>query len=251
MNKEQIIADEGFYFGIGVFETIAVEEGIPQFLSEHIQRMTNSLNCFDIEVSRDDLYSLANKSLESLEARQGRRVLKLAVSPQNKVASLRRNPYRPKDYDRGFSCDISAVRRNETSSFTFHKTFNYGDNLVEKNLAKKRDIDEPLFLNSEGFLCEGATTNVFLVRENSLITPSLKSGLLPGIMRDYICDTVEVEQREITFNEIREYDEMFLTNSILDIMPVRCLGEYTFKTMKTAQKLHSQYMHRVATKMSK
>ncbi|NTU88734.1 MAG: branched-chain amino acid aminotransferase [Actinobacteria bacterium] len=240
--------DDGFFFGIGAFETIAVERGLPIFLEAHLQRLECTLDFFGIDCDTSALRAEIDNALAPDEVQHGRKVLKLTVTERNVLATMRENHYLPRDYERGFTCDISGVRRNETSPFTFHKTLNYGDCILEKRAAHERGIDEPLFLNSRGLLCEGATTNVFLVRSDSIITPAVGSGLLAGIMRSYVCGVTEVSEREVTYADAIASEEMFLTNSLLGIMPVRRLCDHEFASTTVARALNERYLRDIANK---
>lgn len=236
-----ITEDGGYFFGIGAFETIAVEQGQPLFWEEHFRRLKKALEYFQLENPLDEIMEKSRQALEKEEMKSGRKVLKVTVSEKNVLVTTRENTYGEQDYRRGFLTDYSPVRRNETSPLTYHKTLNYGDCLLEKRLAKKRGIDEPVFLNMKGALAEGACTNLFFVKKGEIITPSVHCGLLPGILRDYVCREYEVKEREIYPEEIGECEEMFLTNSLMGIMPVVSLGETSFSSRKVGEMLLKKY----------
>jgi branched-subunit amino acid aminotransferase/4-amino-4-deoxychorismate lyase len=105
------------------------------------------------------------------------------------------------------------------------KTTSYLENLLARQQAKADGADEALFLNEKGRLAEASTSNVFLVSENVLKTPSKESGILPGITRDIILGLaahagIPVLESDILLEEAAEANEVFLTNSVLEIMPV-------------------------------
>lgn len=87
----------------------------------------------------------------------------------------------------------------------------------------------------------GATTNIFFVSKDKILTPPVSSGLLNGIMRQYIMKIANVEERIIRPENISEFTEIFLTNSLLGIMPVKRLGEHTFNSRNIANKLITEY----------
>ena len=187
-----ITPDQGYFFGIGAFETVAVEEGNPVFLKEHYERLFRTMEFLNLQLSTDELEDKVGKVLEEPFMNTGRKVLKITASEKNLLVTTRENTYDEKQYKKGFTADFSSVRRNETSPFTYYKTLNYGDCLREKHLAHERGVDEPVFLNTKGMIAEGATTNVFFVKNGDIFTPSVECGLLPGIMRDYICSVILV-----------------------------------------------------------
>ncbi len=233
--------DEGYFFGIGAFETVAVEEGKPVLLTEHYARLFRAMDFFHIRISADELKEKVADALAEPDMKTGRRVLKITVSQKNLLVTTRKNTYCEQDYQRGFITDFSTVRRNETSPFTYHKTLNYGDCLMEKRLARSRNIDEPVFLNTKGTIAEGASTNVFFVKNSRLFTPPVSCGLLPGIMRSYICENNDVQETELYPEDIAQFEEMFLTNSLLGVMPVVSLGEHRFLSHNTGHRLLTKY----------
>lgn len=236
-----LVPDEGYFFGMGAFETIAVEQGNPVLLSQHYERLQRAMDFLKLHHSMEEIRVKADDVLADAEMKEGRMVLKITVSDQNILVSKRKNTYGPEDYRRGFSAVISNVRRNETSPFTYHKTLNYGDCLLEKRRVKAEGADEPIFLNLKGVISEGATTNVFFVKNGRLLTPSVDCGILPGIVRDYVCRRFEAEEREILPREISECEEMFLTNSLLGIMPVRSFEDHVFEKQERGRRILELY----------
>lgn len=240
-NERTIYPDEGYFFGLGAFETIALEQGTPIFLERHLRRLTRAAAFLELPVNRKQMEAAVEERLTDPALHRGRQALKITVSEKNLLLTVRENPYTQADYHRGFTVDISPVRRNETSSFTYHKTLNYGDCLREKRRARARGIDEPVFLNTQGLLCEGAATNLFFVKEGRLVTPPVSSGLLPGIMREYLCERYNVTEREVHPEELPEFEEMFVTNSLLGVMPVCRIAEHVYTKRECAEKLQMEY----------
>ncbi|MCI6042317.1 aminotransferase class IV [bacterium] len=236
-----ITPDQGYFFGIGAFETVAVEEGNPVLLKEHYERLFRAMEFFHLKLSADELEEKVGKALEDAFMKTGRKVLKITASEKNLLVTTRENIYEEKHYEKGFSTDFCCVRRNETSPLTYHKTLNYGDCLREKHLAHDRGVDEPVFLNTKGIIAEGATTNVFFVKNGEIFTPSVECGLLPGIMRAYICRRNHVCEKDIDPGEIDDFDEMFLTNSLLGVMPVSVMGRHRFPSGSVSHKLLKAY----------
>ena len=236
-----VLADDGFYFGIGAFETIAVEEGIPQLLAWHLERLRDSLAFFGIDQSVEEQEVLAylNASPQSEEKQHG--ALKITVTAQNKLFGLRKNTYSEEQYQKGFRLGFSEIRRNETSPLTYHKTLGITDNIMEKRNAKKSGLDEKIFLNQKGQISEGTVSNIFFVRNGKLYTPDLSCGLLPGILREYLCETENVEEAVIYPAELGQYEECFVTNSLMGIMPVNQLGEWKSESREVTNQLLKKY----------
>lgn len=234
--------DEGYYFGLGAFETIAVEEGRPILLEKHLNRLQKAAEFLNLFFDKEDVSDRIQSVLSKEEMRTERKVIKVTLSEKNLTVTSRENTYTKEQYKKGFITDITTVIRNETSPFTYHKTLNYGDNIQQKRLARQRSIDEPIFLNTKGMIAEGACTNIFFVRNGQLYTPEKHCGLLPGIMRAYICDHYDVKKEEIFPSHLSFFDEMFVTNSLLGIMPVISLGEHRFPSRTVGDHLLQEYM---------
>ena len=155
--------DEGYLFGLGVFETIALTDGRPEYLDLHLERINNSLEYFNIPMRVDE-----GEVMDFLKNGPTSKALKIVVSEKNKVFLFRDHPYTPERLKKGFNLEYSKVVRNETSPFVYHKTLNYGDNILEKRRLFGSDVDEVIFLNTKGQICEGSTTNIFFVADSKI-----------------------------------------------------------------------------------
>lgn len=240
-----ITADNGYYFGLGVFETIDVVAGRCIFLDEHLARLEASAAFFGLN-SR-----ISPKDVSEYLKTQGQHHytggLKITISQENTIFSLRENPYTQEDYKKAFRLTFNRVRRNETSPFTYHKTLNQGDNLQERAAAKEQGFDEGIFLNSIGEITEGTLSNIFFVKSGGIFTPPVSSGLLNGIMRQYIISAHKVTEVALTPGAIEKFDECFITNSLMGIMPVRSLGDKEFQSFDVALRLKAYYDYKKAS----
>lgn len=234
----KIYLDEGYHYGIGAFETILLIQQKPVFLEEHLDRIRKSLEYFKIDQEIE-----TEKILQFLEKQEPkeRSVLKISASPDNLFFSVRDYPYTADQFKKGFSLWESSVLRNETSPFTYHKTLNYGDNILEKRKAAENNVDEPYFLNTKSMITEGATTNLFFIKKGKLYTPGTESGLLNGILRQWILKQYEVSEINIPRGSIAGYDEIFATNSLIGIMPVYSINGIPLSSMDKSYKLHKEY----------
>ena len=258
----EIKIDDGFQFGLGVFETIALEQGRPVFLKEHLRRMQTAADFFglgemaDRGLTEEGILQWLERQAKGT-AENGQREatakclvhggLKIMLSKENLILSLRENHYHPVQYKKGFTMDFSTVRRNETSPLVVHKTMNYGDCILEKRAATKTGMDERIFLNTKGQIAEGCVSNIFFVRNGNICTPAQSCGLLPGIMRAYVLQVTEAKETMLYPEDLADCEECFVTNSLMGIMPVRQLGKYTFSSVKTAEQLIEQYRKAVRT----
>ena len=168
------------------------------------------------------------------------------LSEKNVLFQIRENHYTPEMYEQGFTMAFSKVRRNETSPLVYHKTMNYGDCILEKRAVRGSDIQEPVFLNTRGEIAEGATSNLFFVKDGTLHTPEISSGLLPGILRRWVLETgkkegLPVVERRIRPEEVKTFEECFVTNSLLGIMPVSALEDVKFQNRNITEGWMERY----------
>ncbi|MDO5409726.1 MAG: aminotransferase class IV [Lachnospiraceae bacterium] len=248
MNLENTVADDGFYFGLGVFETISVLNGVPALEAYHLERLASgletlgiSLPCENQQILQQRMRMVMREFEEQNQEERDRYVLKVCVTPQNLKITARRNTYTERDYEKGFHLRISPILRNETSPFTSIKSLNYGDNILEKRRAHREGFDEPVFLNRKGFLTEGATTNLFGVLDGELITPHASCGLLPGTVRRYVLEHFFVREVEMTPQMLFDCTEVFVTNALLGIMPVSRFEEKCYHVGEKIQETALKY----------
>jgi 4-amino-4-deoxychorismate lyase len=232
--------DEGYQYGLGAFETINIVNQRALFLKEHIERLNKTLEFLNIAkaVTQEDVHNFLKKNNSGCYA------LKIIASEKNVIFKLRINPYVERNYEKdGFVMNYSKIRRNETSPLVYHKTLNYGECILEKRRALCMNMDDMLFLNGEGFLAEGTTCNIFFVKNGELYTPDISCGILPGIIRNHICQEYKVIESFILPGEVPNFEECFVTNSLMGIMPVNKLGEKEFCNEGITNTIKQKYFH--------
>ena len=250
----KIELDQGYQFGLGAFETIALEHGKPVFLKRHLNRLAKAAEFLKLD-SLESRGITCEGVLDYLtgitEEEKQHGALKVMISEKNVVYQVRSNHYREEQYRQGFVMDFSEVRRNETSPLVYYKTMNYGDCILEKRNATAAGMDERLFLNTKKQISEGTVSNVFFVRNGMIYTPKVSCGLLPGILREYLCDTEEVEETYIYVQDLKWYQECFVTNSLMGIMPVRQIEGIRFVEDKVTKELMAKYQKMVRDTVNK
>ena len=237
----RVAADDGFFFGVGAFETIALAAGRPLLLDAHLTRLGRTCAYLGIDVDTGVLAREVCERAAVSEAADGRWAAKLTVTPENRLVTFRPNPYGAKSYERGFSLVVSTVRRNEGSPLTAMKTLCHADCILAKRAAQAAGFDEPVMLNNRGELAEGAATNLFLVLDGRMLTPPVKSGLLPGVARAWVLEQGAAEEAVLYPEDLERCEEAFVTNSLMGVMPVRQLGERVFPSRETADRLRAAY----------
>ena len=230
--------DRGFLYGYGLFETMRSYGGCVFRLDRHLARLMHSARfLLAAALDPDELRQAIYKTLEAnnlsdarirltISAGEGERSLeppKEGMPPIIVVAE--RLALHPQLYLKGVRAAIVRLRRNSLSPLCGIKSTNYLDNLIAHSEAVALGADEAILLNERGFVAECSTSNIFLVVAGKLLTPSEESGILPGITREAVLELaratgVEVVEGEIPVEDLRRADEVFLTTSVREIVPI-------------------------------
>ena len=232
--------DRGLLYGYGLFETMRSYGGRVFRLEEHYRRLCEgaAVLAIGVALSLDGFAGAVRAVLERNDLTDAylRLTLTAGAMPagrasgalEDTMVTLFAGPlsdYPPALYRRGMAVVTSAVRRNETSPLSRVKSLNYLDNLLAREDARGRDAEEAILLNTRGFVAEGSASNVFLVREDRLITPSIESGALAGITRQAVLELatsagLEAVESEVEGSAFWDASEVFLTNSVMEVMPL-------------------------------
>jgi branched-chain amino acid aminotransferase len=139
-------------------------------------------------------------------------------------------PYPARCYQDGATAIVASTRQNEGSPLARVKSTSTLNHVLAIGEAKDAGVDEALLLNNRGELAEGATSNLFIARGDTLLTPPVECGCLPGITRAALLERAPalgftVALRPVTLADLLAADEAFLTNSLMEVMPlVRVAG---------------------------
>lgn len=132
-----------------------------------------------------------------------------------------------------YKVTTSKIIRYSNNTLLNHKSSCHLNNYIEKISLSDTDIDEMLHYNEEGHLTEGIYTNVFFVKDNVLYTPAINCGILPGISRQVILETakkldITVKIGYYSSSDISQADEMFLSNALIKLVPVKTCDDIHF-----------------------
>jgi branched-chain amino acid aminotransferase len=232
--------DLGFLYGYGLFETMRAYEGHIFRLDRHLARLRHSADRIGLtnRLTAFDLKAACTKTLDANKLKDAR--LRLTVSagegdmtpdpsicssPTVLVTVQNLVPLPPEKYQSGFKAMLSSLRRNSQSPLSRLKSACYMESILARMAAKTAGCDEAILLNEQDYLAEGSMTNIFLASNGELITPSLESGVLPGITRDMVLEiaraaNIKTRERQVELKELIEAEEAFVTNSILELMPL-------------------------------
>jgi branched-chain amino acid aminotransferase len=233
------VMDYGFLYGFGLFETMRAYDGYIFCLDRHLERMYQSAEVlrWNLPWRKEELAEQILKTLASVHGHNAYiRVtvtrgigtgldLTTCIEPSFVIMVRPYQPLPAQKYHQGWHLITSMIRRNATSPLSRVKSLNYADNLLAKQEARHKGADEALFLNEAGYVAECSTANVFLVKNGVLSTPCLDSGILNGITRQVVLELGEksgipVSQPWVGLADLNDADEIFCTNSLMEIMPV-------------------------------
>lgn len=241
------VYDHGFLYGMGLFETFRTYGGMPFLLERHLRRLAEGCKLLGIEYIPDEA-KLREQIAELLEANKlededayirltvsaGPEALGLPTgdytSPNVVIYMKELPPRNAEAYLKGKSLQLLRTPRNTPESDIRLKSFHYMN-----NIGAKRELlgypwaqgAEGLFLDGRGFAAEGIVSNLFLIRNDVCCTPHLDTGILPGITRMYVMELaavlgLPVEEGWYSWDDVKTSDELFVTNSIQELVPISC-----------------------------
>lgn len=218
--------------GYGVFDFLRTYNGIPFHLKGHLERLQNSARLIGLALpaSLTDIATLVQKGL-SLSGHTEKNIRIVVTgglsnngitpgdTPQLLIMITATTGFPSKYYSEGAKLVTSHVDRFMPGA----KTINYIPAILCQKEAHSQGALEAIYVDKEGYLQEGTTSNLFVIRDGSLITPPC-DRVLPGITRQVIIelakDVVEVIQRPVHKDELRLLDEVFITSSVKEVIPI-------------------------------
>lgn len=252
------VFDRGLNYGHGVFETMKAIDGKAVYLKEHLDRLKKGALAIGIQNhGLQNLYNaikgnMLQRLLNANGLATGQAYIKITITTGKDYGGhLPSKGLKPAIIAIAKAIDvkgISLLQRNGVRAITISgltpalgqiKSLNYLPNVLAKMEAERKGVYEGIFITPNGLALEGASTNVFIVSKGILKTPLTyvpplfsrggKGGLapciLPGIMRQAVIEAarkngIEVLAGKITVKELLKADEAFLTNSIIEVVPL-------------------------------
>jgi len=260
------IFDHGFLYGDGIYETMRSYNGVVFKIEEHIKRLQKSASLislslpFSEEILKRDIYETlhANSLLNAyirITISRGKGDIgidpELCKKPTIVIITKEFNGYPERLYKEGIKLIIAKTRRNHKNALNPQiKSLNFLNNILAKIEAKKEGAYEALMLNVYGKIAEGTISNVFFIKDNTIMTPSTKCGILNGITRQTVIEMIKKENLNLklgfyTKEDIYSADEVFITNTTMEIMPVSMIDKKKYKVGKYTNKLRKLYKKEV------
>ena len=234
------VFDHGFLYGNGLFETMRAYRRRIFRLEHHLQRLFLALEYlqFPIPFTFDMLKEAIQRTLEAnrledayirlnVTRGEGATVPDPTTCRAPNLIIITRDyvPYSPSLYQKGYRGTITRVRMSPHTPTTTMKTLNFLNYIIAKMEAKASGYNEGILVNTDGFVTEGTVSNIFMVSGGRLLTPAREAGLLPGVTRQAILEVAAAQQINategtITPGQLAAADEAFLTNSLVEVMPL-------------------------------
>lgn len=230
--------DSGFLQGIGLFETMRAYSGRVFRLRPHLERLINSARQLGWAVlpDIDQLAAAVTQVVNATEQSDAR--VRLTVTTGTLRQAEREQPeltivasaspggqYPEEQYRKGATITICEHRQNPLDPTTGHKTVSYFARLASLREAYAKGAAESLWLTIDNEIAEGAISNIFLVKDGGLRTPPLDMPVLPGITRAAVLELsqqmgISAAEEPLEVDDLLDADEAFLTNSMMELMPV-------------------------------
>ncbi|AIQ66277.1 aminotransferase class IV [Paenibacillus graminis] len=247
--KDAVISalDHGFLYGMGLFETFRTYKGEPFLLQRHIGRLAEGCRQLGIPFTEDTFrlrgwiqHVMGKNELQEAYIRYtvtaGEDILGLPAgeySHPNHLLYIKELPRLPGTlYHEGKGLQLLNLPRNTPEGPVRFKSLHYMNNILAKRelagYASAAYGAEGLMLTRQGEIAEGIVSNVFFIKNNILYTPDVATGILPGITREMVLELahaagLQTEEGMYRWEQLTEADEIFLTNSVQEIVPVTAL----------------------------
>ena len=226
------VFDHGLTVGDGVFETVKVTGGMPFALSRHLRRLSASAAGLGLPLPQPEAVSAGVFAVLKASGNPDRARLRITVTGGDSPLGSRRGggPVTVaialgelSEWEA--TCDVVTAPwpRNERGALTGIKTTSYAENVRGLGYAAQRGASEAIFANTQGNLCEGTGSNVFLVSGGELVTPPLTAGCLAGITRALLLEWFGGVERDVPVAGLAAASEAFLVSTTRDVQPIRAV----------------------------
>jgi 4-amino-4-deoxychorismate lyase len=240
--------DHGFLYGLGAFETFRVYRGFPFLLHDHLKRLQHALLELGISynINVDEITEVIHKLLHLNQYEDGDVTVRLNISAgngevgkllqqydkPNVLCFLRKAPPLLDRVEKNAA--ILQLRRNTPEGLHRIKSHHYLNNILGKRELRQTPDVEGFFLTEQGHIAEGIVSNIFWAKDGIVYTPSLNTGILNGITRQFVMkclNKLEIPFHEglYTQEELFEANEVMITNSSQEVIPVRKISDRVFK----------------------
>lgn len=255
-NTSVSVFDRGLQYGDGLFETMAVHNGIIPLWNSHWERLL--YGCKQLSLSVPDKATIETEITLLIKAENANQfIIKLIITRgegergylypkhQNTTRILSSHPwpdYPESHQEKGVAVRYCETRLAENKKLAGLKHLNRLEQILARNEWGTDEFQEGLMLSQDGFIVDGTMSNIFAVKDNMVFTPALTSCGVSGVMRKTIIDLSKtygypVHEKTFTKTELEQSDELFLTNSLFGIWPIKIIAKKRFAKVGTVTKL--------------
>lgn len=214
-----------------MFTTIAVRSGHPVLWDKHWKRLANNCEALGIDnsgVSESDTRRGVSESLELAGLRNGRVRITISDETASSIWNTRGMPESSVEIVTGdlrkvpnaITVRLSSFPVNSRSPLAGVKSCNYLENLLAIEEAIRTGFHEAVRINERGKITSGCMSNVFWLKSDTLYTPSLRTGCLPGTTREFVLENLECREVEAGIDELDHADAIFLSSAGIGIVAV-------------------------------
>lgn len=237
------VSDSGLLYGAGLFETMRSYNGVVLSLKDHLDRLFFSANALSIRPPhRKFITEAIYQVLKANKLADARLRLTLTGGsmteseeqrhPTLLISATKLVPYPAEYYKSGILVVLCPFRQNPFEPIRGHKTTSYFSRIIALKWAHERRAAEALWFTVDNRLAEGCISNVFLVKDSVLYTPPIETPVLAGVARKTVCqlalkDSIELVEKNLYIDDCLSADEAFLTNVIMQIMPISRIEKHT------------------------
>lgn len=227
------VFDSGFTRGNGLFETMRAYHGTIFALDQHLDRLYGSAKTLGYPTmpGKTILAEACKNTITANNLSDARLRLTVtnglpgAQTPTILITAVHYSGYDENLYQTGMSAILLNGFRTSGNITTTLKSTSYLSSVIAKKKAQEAGCHEAVLINEKGSITEGSYTNIFAVTNKAILTPPVEDGLLPGITRDIVINIAvshgyTVFQQTIQAGDIFDMDELFLTNSLMEVMPL-------------------------------
>jgi len=240
-NAKISILDRGFCYGDGLFETLRASNGQIFYIQQHIDRLFDSLQqvLIELPMTRLELTKAVKETLARNKYKNA--IIRLMVTRGDTESNIQIDskihptlvinirPFTPLPkvaYKKGIRVMLFQERANLVNGLSLRlKSCNYLSNILIKEFSNKKNYAEGVVVDPDFGVTEGTTSNIFIIEQGQIKTPPLSPYVLAGITRQVVLEIardhkIPFTEEKITADELIYADEVFITNSCIEIVPV-------------------------------
>lgn len=258
------VFDHGFLYGLGVFETFRIYDGHPFLLDDHFHRLQTSAAHLGIKITydRNEVKAILQKLCKANDLQDayvrwnvsaGIGEVGLQVTPYEAPTTIIYMKQIPK-LSRTKKAKMLKLRRNSPEGYERLKSHHYLNNILGKKEIGSSPEYEGIFLTEKGYVAEGIVSNIFWVKDRTVFTPAVETGILNGVTRMFVLKLLQklnipYEEGLYTIDQLLAADEVFITNSIQEIVALTEIDETNFtnrcRVTDQLQSLYDQYKYKL------